>query len=317
MGAFAPQPLDVRCSQAVAADAYDLAELLPHASVDCIVTSPPYWGQRSYGLLHDESVLARWRDAGGDDEETPPYAWYREHGGVLGMEPHPLWYVDHLAEVFTRLRAALRPSASVWVNLGDTYFARWSSIREAGRQGLGEERERTRRRTPSGGFRHDKQLLMLPARFAIAMQEEGWILRNDLIWSKPNVPPRPELDRLRLAHEHLFHFVQRTPGRRPTYYYDLGGAEPGARDVVSVRTASVRDGHSATAPQALLAPRIASSCPPDGVVLDPFCGGGGTLEAAVDLGRVAIGADVQPAYAESAARRVAWAVRGERRRAAG
>src|SRR5690606_12188196 len=114
-------------------------------------------------------------------------------------------------------------------------FGRWSSIRDEGRQGLGGG-ERLRRVTPSGGFLHDKQLLLIPARFAIAMQERGWILRNDLIWHKPHMPPRPEKDRLRLSHEHLFHFVKRQTGGRPAYYYDLDEVEAGALDVVSMNS---------------------------------------------------------------------------------
>ena len=94
------------------------------------------------------------------------------------------------------------------VNIGDTYFARWASIRDEGRQGLGNN-GRVRRRTPMGRYLQEKQLLLIPSRFAIAMENERWILRNDVIWFKPNVPPRPEKDRLRLAHEHFFHFVKR------------------------------------------------------------------------------------------------------------
>ena len=129
---------------------------------------------------------------------APPYDWYRANGGMLGLEPTPDWYVAHLAEWFDRARSALKPDGNVWVNIGDTYFARWSSIRPEGRQGLGTSR-RVRRRVPTGDYRQEKQLLMVPARFAIAMQSRRWILRNDFIWSKPNVPPRPEKDRLRLT----------------------------------------------------------------------------------------------------------------------
>src|SRR5439155_6847976 len=144
------------------------------------------------------------------------------------------------------------------------------SIRGRGRQGL-DDSERLRRRTPSGGYRHDKQLLLIPARFAIAMQDAGWILRNDLIWSKPHVAPRPEKDRLRLAHEHFFHFVKRAKVGRPKYFYDISHVEEGARDVVTVNVRSGLNGHTATFPEDLISPRILSSCPSGGTVLDPFC----------------------------------------------
>jgi len=277
------------------ADAYDgLASLREH-SVDLICTSPPYWGQRTYDREHDENVLAAWCRGVDDPTTCPSYEWYRDHGGVLGLEPYPDWFIAHLVEIFAVGRDALKLDANLWVNLGDTYFGRWSSIRPDGRQGLGGA-ARSRRRTPSGGWLHDKQLLLIPARFAIAMQEAGWILRNDLIWAKPHVAPRPERDRLRLSHEHFFHFVQRTKGGRPSYYYDLDGAEDYTLDVVSLSSSSGGNGHPATFPPGLVAPRIASSSPPGGVVVDPFCGSGTTLASALDLGRKAIGFDVSETY---------------------
>lgn len=276
-------------------DAYEGLASLPPAAVDLICTSPPYWGHRTYGQDHDEEILEIWRGEAGRTDTCPPYSWYRDHGGVLGLEPLPQWYIEHLVEILDVARPTLKASGSVWINLGDTYFARWGSIREQGRQGLGDS-GRTRRRTPSGGWLHDKQLLMLPARFAIRMQEAGWILRNDLIWSKPHVAPRPERDRLRLSHEHFFHFVQRTKRSRPTYYYDRAEAELGALDVVSVQPSSGTSGHPATFPRALIAPRIASSCPAGGLVCDPFCGAGTTLACAAELKRRAIGFDVSETY---------------------
>ncbi len=281
-------------------DAFDLIGAVDEASVDLIVTSPPYWGLRSYGLEHSDEVLDRWEAAGCSRDRVPPYDWYAREGGQLGQEPYPSWYIAHLVEFFERARRVLKPSASLWLNLGDTYFARWSSIRDGGRQGISEGR--TRRRTPSGGYLHDKQLLLLPARVAIALQDAGWILRNDLIWSKPNPMPRPEQDRLRLAHEHWFHFVQRRTTGRPSYFYDLSQAEEGGLDVVSVRPVAGTNGHSAAFPPGLVRRRIQSTCPPDGLVLDPFCGTGRAVIEAVRLGRDAIGFERQAGYASEARR---------------
>jgi site-specific DNA-methyltransferase (adenine-specific) len=185
----------------------------------------------------------------------------------------------------------------MWINLGDTYFARWASIRESGRQGLGSE-ERHRRKTPLGGIRQEKQLLLIPARFAIAMQERQWILRNDLIWHKPNAVPRPEGDRLRNTHEHFFHFVRKPKAGRAAYYYDISGAEPRQGDVVVINVVPGEGGHSATFPHDLIEPRIRSSSPPGGTVLDPFCGTGRALEVAQELGRNVIGFDAQKKFAE-------------------
>lgn len=284
-------------------DAYDLVAELPPNSVDLLITSPPYWGLRTYGHEHNGEILREWLAESDHAGGTPPYDWYRAHGGLLGMEPIPDWFVEHLAEIFDRAAPALKPGASVWVNIGDTYFARWSSIRQGGRQGMGDN-PRERRKTPMGGYRQEKQLLMIPARFAIAMQSHRWILRNDLIWHKPNVPPRPEKDRLRLSHEHFFHFVKRPKEGRASYYYDLDEVEPGARDVVTVNVRSGSDGHSATFPTELIAPRIKSSCPPGGLVVDPFCGTGRALTVALESGRRAIGFELSNEYAEAAERNV-------------
>lgn len=290
-------------------DAFDLVGRLMDESIDCIVTSPPYWGLRSYGHSHNESIGDVWASAHPHLKPAqlrsfgPGYQWYRDHGGVLGLEPFPDWYVQHLVEILGRFRPKLKSSGSIWVNLGDTYFARWSSIRPDGRQGLGAGK-RSRRRTPAGGYLHDKQLLLVPSRFAIAMQDENWIVRNDLIWAKSAVPPRPEKDRLRLAHEHLFHFVKRSKSGRPSYYYDLSETEPGSKDVVQIGTRPGRNGHSATFPQELVRPRIASSCPPGGLVVDPFCGTGSTLEAAIATGRRAHGMELSTSFAAAARRNV-------------
>lgn len=285
-------------------DAYDLMADLQPESIDLILTSPPYWGLRTYGQPHNADIMREWLAESDDSGGSPSYEWYREHGGILGMEPIPEWFVDHLVEIFQRGAKALKPRGSIWVNIGDTYFARWSSVRYNGRQGIGDN-PRERRKTPMGGYRQEKQLLMIPARFAIAMQNQRWILRNDLIWHKPNVPPRPEKDRLRLAHEHFYHFVKRPKEGRPSYHYDMDYVEEGARDVVTVNVRAGSDGHSATFPTELVRPRIESSCPEDGTVLDPFCGTGRTLAVAKLTGRNSIGFDVADQFVAASQRGVA------------
>ena len=280
-------------------DAFDLLQTLTENSVDLLITSPPYWGLRTYSVEHNWKILDAWQSAGKQPSEIPDYSWYREHGGVLGLEPTPDWYVAHLVELFDRAKPALKAHGNMWVNIGDTYFARWSSIRERGRQGLGDN-PRTRRRVPMGGYKQEKQLLLIPARFAIAMQERRWILRNDLIWHKPNVPPRPEKDRLRLAHEHFFHFVHRPRQGRASYFYDLKKAENAGIDVVTCSVRAGQDNHSATFPEELITPRILSSCPPGGLVLDPFAGTGRALAVAARTGRRAIGFEISADYVKAA-----------------
>ena len=268
-------------------DAFQLIESLEDTSVDLIITSPPYWGQRTYGLDHNWGILREW-EAENSRWTSPSWDWYREHGGVLGLEPIPDWYVSNLVSFFNQAKQKLKDQGSVWVNIGDTYFARWASIRDGGRQGLGNN-SRIRRKTPMGGYLQEKQLLLIPSRFAIAMENKGWILRNDLIWFKPNIPPRPEKDRLRLAHEHFFHFVKRPKYGRAKYYYNLSTVEESKLDVVRCNVRSGKNGHTATFPTELIKPRILSSCPPDGLVLDPFCGTGSAVECAFESGRHALG----------------------------
>lgn len=277
-------------------DAYELAHGLPANTVDLIVTSPPYWGHRTYEREYDWKAFYQQAARG---SEVPSYDAYRHAGGVLGLEPVPEWYVAHLVEIFEALKTCLKPEGSLWINIGDTYFARWSSIRLSGRQGLGDT-PRQRRRAPMGGYRQEKQLLLVPARFAIAMQEKRWILRNDVIWYKPNVPPRPEVDRLRLSHEHFFHFVKRPKEGRAKYYYDLSHVEHGSNDVVTCYVRAGQDGHSATFPPQLIRPRILSSSPKAGLVLDPFCGTGRALAVAIDTGRRALGFEISKKYVYAA-----------------
>jgi DNA modification methylase len=211
--------------------------------------------------------------------------------------------VDHLAEIFQRAIPCLKSLGSLWVNLGDTYFARWSSIRNNGRQGLGDK-SRNRRKTPMGGFRAEKQLLLVPSRFALAMQDRKWVLRNDLIWHKPNALPLREADRLNLSHEHFFHFVKKPTYGRPRYYYDTTALESRQSDVVSVLVEPGTDGHTATFPRTLVKPRILSCCPPGGVVLDPFCGTATVLEVALGSGRNALGFELQGKFVDAALQRL-------------
>lgn len=285
-------------------DAFDVVTRLEPSSIDLIITSPPYWGQRTYGFDHNWEILDEWRSEGNSETDIPTYDWYREHGGVLGLEPIPEWYIHRLVEIFENMKPLLKQGGSLWVNLGDTYFARWSSIRDGGRQGLGNH-SRIRRKVPMGGYRQEKQLLLIPARFAIEMQSRKWILRNDVIWHKPNIPPRPENDRLRLAHEHFFHFVKKPTQGRAKYYYDIQEVNLSKTDVITCNVGNGKGNHSATFPEELVKPRILSSCPPSGFVLDPFCGSGTALVSALRNDRNAIGIELNDSFAKVALQSIA------------
>jgi DNA modification methylase len=171
-------------------DAWALAGQLAPASVDCLVTSPPYWGLRDYGVE-----------------------------GQCGLEAHPQEWLEKMVDLFVRLRPALKPTATLWVNLGDTYGGDSFRARKSAEAFVSDNADHNtgnRRSAAAQGWYRRKQLLLLPSRFAIAMMDAGFLLRNKVIWAKPNAMPSSARDRLTTKHETVFFF---TLG--PKYYFDL------------------------------------------------------------------------------------------------
>jgi DNA modification methylase len=261
---------------------------LPAASIDCAVTSPPYWGLRDYGL--PAQVWGGKADCTHDWIEDPAYrsecrechAWR----GQLGLEPSPALYVDHIVEVFRELRGILKPEATLWVNLGDCYNAATNAPRRpsANRVGywqaagsMGDRRVRAADLKP-------KDLLGMPWRVALALQADGWYLRTDVIWSKSNPMPEGVRDRPVRSHEYLFLL-----SKQPRYFYDaeavreaaagergLNHRLPGAalrhgraqRSVWTLATQRYHEAHFATFPERLVEPCIlagtsAAGCCPE------------------------------------------------------
>lgn len=179
------------------ADAATFISKLPDESIDFVMTSPPYWGLRDYGVE-----------------------------GQIGLERHPQEYIDRLVVVFHDLKRVLKPHGSFYLNLGDTYCSMKGScfnaggsarsIPQAAYKQLAGAANPNRMLKADGRWLQPKQLLMIPTRMAVALQEDGWILRNDIIWYKPNGLPNGVKDRLVNKYEHVFHFVKI---RR--YYYNL------------------------------------------------------------------------------------------------
>ena len=240
-------------------------------SIDCIVTSPPYYGQRDYGVL-----------------------------GQLGLEPHPQQYIDRLVATFQEARRILKSGGSLWVNLGDTYWSGKGAPKGLDAKQKHRRFDRPQDRVGPGPWCMPKQLLLIPHRFAIAMQEHGWIVRNDNVWYKPAPTPDPVDDRCSQSHEYVFHFVKQ---RR--YYFDAAAvaiqskgkrATKPPQSVWTVATNPSGKQHMATFPEQLMRLPILATCPEEGVTLDPFCGSGTALAAAVSLGgnRHAIGVDISP-----------------------
>lgn len=273
--------------QIIQGDALQVIRSMPDASVDCCVTSPPYWGQRDY-----------------------------EHEGQLGMEDTPDAYVADMVAVFREVKRVLRPSGTLWLNLGDSYVS--TPTGSAGRTetltgGKTHREEAGKRRDKSGFGLPTKNLIGIPWRTAFALQADGWILRSDIIWHKPNAMPRSVTDRPSDAHEHVFLLT-----KTPRYDYDseaireaaADGATRNRRDVWSIPTKGFPGAHFAVMPEALVEPCILAGCPSGGLVLDPFTGSGTVGVVALRHGRRFVGLELNPEYAALATRRIGNSVPG-------
>ncbi|MHA1853777.1 MAG: DNA-methyltransferase, partial [Candidatus Heimdallarchaeaceae archaeon] len=179
----------------ICGDALEVLKTFPSESIDMVMTSPPYWGLRDYGI-----------------------------DGQIGLEEHPKEYIRKLVLIFREVKRVLKKTGSFYLNMGDTYFGSGAGTDKTNQEPQGKEVYklpygscRTRaKRSRLSPWLQPKQLLLMPSRVAIALQEDGWILRNDICWAKPNAMPSSVKDRLNTTWEHVFHFVK---ARR--YYYDL------------------------------------------------------------------------------------------------
>jgi len=247
-----------------------------NVEVDCIVTSPPFYGQRDYGVV-----------------------------GQIGLEPDPRDFIDALVEVFELCWPILRDTGSLWVNLGDTY---WSG---KGAHKSNEVKQSARRfgmrpqdHPGDGEWTRPKQLLLIPHRFAIAMQDAGWLVRNDNVWVKPNPIPDQVRDRCSMSHEHVFHFT-----KSRWYYFDrlaVGREMKSGRVLPPLDTwvvpSSKGDGtHRASFSEELVRLPILATTPEQGIVLDPFNGSGTSTLFARKQGFRGIGIDLNLEYCEHAA----------------
>lgn len=281
---------------------------MPDESVHCCVTSPPYFGLRDYGV-----------------------------DGQIGLEESPEAFVARLVEVFAEVRRVLRADGTCWVNLGDSYAndGKWGGATSGkhvsglhGQGGVGRGKRFT-------GLK-PKDLVGIPWRVAFALQADGWWLRSDIIWGKPNPMPESVTDRPTKAHEYVFLLT-----KSARYWYDAGaiaepGAEPdrvrrgeafggkngasvrhGAQSVItgSISTRNARSvwtiaiqpfpgSHFATMPPSLAERCILAGCPSGGTVLDPFGGAGTTGLVADRLQRDAVLIELNPGYARMAERRI-------------
>ena len=305
----------------VRGDARDIP--LPDESVHCVVTSPPYWGLRDYGI----------------------------EGGI-GMEQSLADWLSNMQLVADEIWRVLRPDGTLWLNIGDAYSGSWGGY---GHRGPGKQRPRNVESLPRPAYEGregrppntirgacpvgDKNMMGMPWRLALQLQEAGWILRSDIIWHKPNPFPESVKDRPASCYEHVFLLA-----KQKRYFYDAeaikieptGGARPrrldgkykpaqgadsfdrrpgswqygampravNARDLWTILIEGRSDGHRAVFPAELARRCLLAGCPPAGIALDPFVGTGTTCAVAQSLGRRSVGIDLNPEYLKIARQRL-------------
>jgi DNA modification methylase len=293
-------------------DCVQSLQKLPEKFVHTCVTSPPYFGLRDYG-----------------------------HEGQIGLEPTPDEFVAKLVAVFREVRRVLRDDGTLWLNLGDSYCStapgtKGDKLRQTGIfSGVKDDRasayQKQRPQTPAG--LKPKDLIGIPWRVAFALQADGWYLRQDIIWAKPNPMPESVTDRCTKSHEYIFLL-----SKNERYYFDheaikeplaesslprlkqniaeqvgttrhigktngnfkaQGNLETGLRNkrsVWTVTTKPYKGAHFATFPPDLITPCVLAGAPPEGVVLDPFMGSGTTAMVAMTHGRQYVGCELNPEY---------------------
>lgn len=299
-------------------DCLEVLKTLPDNSIDCCVTSPPYYGLRDYGC-----------------------------DGQIGLEETPEMFVASLMAVFNEVNRVLKKEGTLWFNMGDSYAG------SGGCSGHTEETKNLGRKTnsygavKSGGKTYGvkpKDLIGIPWLCAFALRANGWYLRQDIIWHKPNPMPESVTDRCTKAHEYIFLL-----SKSNQYYYDneaiktdmleeskvrnksgwngdtnrsypngkqnnmdkyLGSdrakiqEKANKRSVWSVTTHPFKDAHFATFPENLIVDCIKAGCPEGGIVLDPFSGAGTTALVAAKLNRKYIGIELNPEYLKIAEKRI-------------
>ena len=342
-------------------DCRETLKQLPDNSVDCCVTSPPYFNVRDYGTGtwiggdpncdHVANKHAT-KKFGNDEfnenrpsrEETKTKGYFMDIcpkcGAVredyqIGLEDTPEEYIVKLVDVFGEVKRVLKDDGTLWLNIGDTYNSTPTGSVKSAKQKTSVGSLDTIRTKKLLKNLKPKDLIGIPWMLAFALREDGWFLRQDIIWHKQNPMPESVKDRCTKSHEYMFLF-----SKSQKYYFDyqaiqedsvckddkrLGGVElpmmanerkggvkntlaqqsfvtinekRNKRDVWTVNTKPIKDAHFATFPEELIEPCILAGCPVGGVVLDPFFGSGTTGRVATKLNRHYIGCELNPEYIE-------------------
>lgn len=253
-------------------DALRVLRRLPSKSVQCMVTSPPYWGLRDYDVENQIGLV-----------ETLPQ------------------YLNRLTETFSEARRVLRDDGVLWLNIGDAYTSGNRGWRAPDKKNPARAMA-VRPQTPEG--LKPKDLIGLPWRLAFALQDDGWYLRADVIWNKPNAMPESVRDRPNRSHEYMFML---TKSEKYKYHRDRVTAKNGRnlRTVWDINTRPFPGAHFATFPPDLISPCVLSSSDQDDFILDPFFGSGTVGLVAEELGRKFVGIELNAQYVAMAALRLA------------
>jgi DNA modification methylase len=293
----------------ITGDVITVLSTLDSKRFHCCVTSPPFWGLRDYGVE-----------------------------GQIGLEAHPDDYVRIMVTVFREVGRVLRDDGTLWLNLGDSYAQGWSGGDSGSSATRVAQKKNSLSRSAPKGLK-PKDICGLPWRVALALRDDGWYLRQDIIWSKPNPMPESVTDRCTKAHEYIFLL-----SKQERYYYDADAIKERAiyadeaiydngengmssaksyagtgsttrkfgstpelrnkRSVWEVATGGFSDAHFATFPPKLIEPCILAGCPRGGTVLDPFFGAGTTGLVALQNAREFVGIELNPEYVKIAEKRL-------------
>ena len=270
-----PKKIELTESLVLEGNSFDILRLLPSDSVQCIITSPPYWGLRDYNI-----------------------------NGQIGLEPTMQEFINHLVNIFNEIKRILKNDGTLWLNIGDGYTSGNRGYRAADKKNPARAMS-VRPDTPTG--LKSKDLQGIPWRLAFALQDDGWYLRSDIIWNKPNVMPESVKDRPTKSHEYLFMLT-----KSEQYYYNyeaskevgLNGDYRNRRTVWNINTQSIQEAHFATFPPKLVEPCLLISSKPGDFVLDPFFGSGTVGVVCVQKKRNYVGIELNPEYVEIAASRL-------------
>lgn len=337
-------------------DSLDVLKGMADESVDCCITSPPYWGLRDYGTAKweggdaecdhkvgrfeyavNEKQVSNNGSAGHQAKDICPKCGAIRKDKQLGLEKTPEEYVANMVQLFREVKRVLKKDGVLWLNLGDSYASNGCYLhswmeKHPEKKHLHTENAEKYKDTPAfrgGEYRiKPKDLVGIPWRVALALQADGWWLRQDIIWHKPNPMPESVRDRCTKSHEYIFMMT-----KSARYYFDSDAIKENTgsvctrkrasafrqqnesdyqtittigrnkRSVWTVTTKPYKEAHFATYPPDLILPCV-KTARPDAVILDPFFGSGTTGLVAVQNGRRYIGIDLNPEYCEIATKRI-------------